>query len=201
MPNHLRFFNLLPLCVPTSWRNHCRGLAGSISITGRKDRFDCCAMELKPDSRIRSRRDPGRCICLCQGLWPDNPGIWCSDFTEVALLHRFHVEAIYNGGGRSTRSAEEEPNRGLSFVTVSFPPLHPSFLETAKRGHDASNETRPRPLPRLRNSNPRTLPLGAGLRPRRLRRRFTPDAATTATAKAAKSVCLSWSRGAASVLL
>ena len=119
MPNHLRLFNLLPLCVPTSWRNHCRGLAGSISITGRKDRFDRCAMELKPDSRIRSRRDPGRCICLCQGLWPDNPGIWCSDFTEVALLHRFHVEAIYNGGGRSTRSAEEEPNRGLSFVTVS----------------------------------------------------------------------------------
>jgi len=123
MPNHLRFFNLLPLCVSTSWRNHCRGLAGSISITGRKDRFDRCAMELKPDSRIRSRRDPGRCICLCQGLWPDKPGIWCSDFTEVALLHRFHVEAIYNGGGRSARSAEEEPNRGLSFVTVSSPLL------------------------------------------------------------------------------
>jgi uncharacterized protein RhaS with RHS repeats len=30
------------------------------------------------------------------------------------------------------------------------------------------------------------LSVGAGLRPRRLRRRFTPDAATTATAKAAK---------------
>ena len=134
MPNHLRLFNLLPLCVPTSWRNHCRGLAGSISITGRKDRFDRCAMELKPDSRIRSRRDPGRCICLCQGLWPDNPGIWCSDFTEVALLHRFHVEAIYNGGGRSTRSAEEEPNRGLSFVTVSelAPPSVERFPACAK---------------------------------------------------------------------
>jgi catechol 2,3-dioxygenase-like lactoylglutathione lyase family enzyme len=28
----------------------------------------------------------------------------------------------------------------------------PPSLETAKRGHDAGNETRPRPLPRLRNS-------------------------------------------------
>ena len=44
-----------------------------------------------------------------------------------------------------------------------------------------------RPVPRLRNSNHRTLPLGAGLRPRRLRRRL-PDATATATAKAAKEL-------------
>src|SRR5271155_466864 len=41
---------------------------------------------------------------------------------------------------------------------------------------------------RLRNSNHRTPPLGAGLRPRRLRRRSTPDATATATAKAAKEL-------------
>ena len=43
------------------------------------------------------------------------------------------------------------------------------------------------PIPRRRNSNHRTLPLGAGLRPRRLRRRFTPDATATATAKTVRS--------------
>jgi hypothetical protein len=62
-------------------------------------------------------------------------------------------------------------------------PLHPSFLETAKRGHDAGSETRSSscsPPPKQQSQDPTAR---AGLRPRRLRRRFTPDA--TATAKAA----------------
>ena len=113
--------------------------------------------------------------------------------TEHALIVP-HTVVLDAADSRCLQPMAEAAKRALGvdcfqIVTASFPPLHPSFWETAKPGHDAGSESRSSSCSfASETAITGRYPLGAALRPRRLGRRFTPDATATATAKAAKEL-------------
>ncbi len=98
---------------------------------------------------------------LATGTPPTQPrNLPCILRTEI---ERLRVQPLCSLRRRIVGSDAVESGQRACRRGGAVPSPAPSLLETAKRGHDAGGETRSSSFLRLRNSNHRTLPLGAAL--------------------------------------